>query len=352
MLWFFSFLLLFVVCLAVLYSSLLKPIFISCLLAYVFLPVVRRFEKKGFSSKMAALVVVTLAVIVSLLCISRLIPISYNKGLQLLSFAPAAASSFENHWIPLLQEFADSFGVGDSFDLQASFENINVLEELRQQFQRGFLGLWTTGTSFLGGVLNVALIPLITFFIIVERLRIYSSLRSFVPLDWTLAIDDIATNIDVTLRNVVKGQVTVAGILMILYVIGFGLVNILFGLQSAITIAVIAGACRIIPYLDILVGALLSSVIILSDFQNWGQVFGVIAVISVVQLIDGMYITPRVIGEKVGLHPIIVILSLLAFGDWFGIWGILIAIPSVAVAKIILSALIPIYTSSRVFGKN
>ncbi len=165
-------------------------------------------------------------------------------------------------------------------------------------------------------------------------------------------VKDVAVSVDHTLRNVIKGQITVAGILTLMYVIGFGLVNILFGFPSAIAIAIVAGVCRIVPYLDIFVGLVLSGIVITSNFQNWGQVIGVVGVIAVVQLIDGMYITPRVVGERVGLHPLIVILSVLAFADWFGFWGVLLAIPTVAVAKIVFMSLMPLYRSSQVFRTN
>ena len=318
----------------------------------LFLPAVKWFENKGISSKVSGFAVVTLLVLVGTFAIARFIPISYNKGLNILSMAPSAAAKVESYWIPLLQDFADGFGFDGVIDVQESFSEVNFVEEIRVRLQSGLVGLWATGTTVLGGVFNVALIPVITFFIIIERKNIGMGMRSYIPVDWVSSAEEVLSNVNNTLRNVIKGQLTVAGILTIMYIIGFGLVNMLFGFPSAISIAIIAGACRVVPYLDIIVGVVLSGVVITSDFQNWGQVIGVLGVISAIQIIDGTYITPRVIGQRVGLHPLIVILSVLAFADWFGFWGVLLAVPVVAVVKIILMALMPIYRSSKVFTSN
>ena len=125
--------------------------------------------------------------------------------------------------------------------------------------------------------------------------------------------------------------------------------NIVFGFPFAISIAIVAGICRVVPYLDVVVGGLLSLIVILSNFENYGQVIGIVAVFGVVQAADGMFITPRIIGERVGIHPIVVILSVLALGDWFGFWGVLLAIPAVAVGKILAGALLPYYKRSHVY---
>ncbi len=162
----------FLVLLSVTYSSLIKPIFISMLLSYLFLPAVKWCEAKGCRRRLAAISVVTILVLLGAFAVARFIPISYSKGLNILSMAPVAVSRVESHWVPFAQEFADGFGFGEVIDVQAAFEEVNFVEEIRMRFQAGLVGIWSTGTSFLGGVLNVALIPVITYFLIVERVGI------------------------------------------------------------------------------------------------------------------------------------------------------------------------------------
>ena len=140
----------------------------------------------------------------------------------------------------------------------------------------------------------------------------------------------------------------VAGILAVLYILGFSII----GLQGAFAIGLIAGACRIINYLDVIVGGTLSLMVILSDFQGIGQLLAVAGVFLVVQSVDGMFITPRVIGDRVGLHPVLVIVSILSFGDLFGFWGVLLAIPVLAVAKVLWFSTKPFYLASRPYMGN
>jgi predicted PurR-regulated permease PerM len=219
------------------------------------------------------------------------------------------------------------------------------MSRLSAQLQAGLTGLWHTGTSLVGGVANLVMIPVFTFFMMLDFPRFRGTLSRLTPADLRAPARAVLARVDQTLRSVLQGQITVAAILAVLYVVGFSLI----GLQSAIAIGVVAGICRVIPYLDVLVGGSLSLIVILSQFEGFSQVLLVVLVIGVVQGIDGALITPRVIGNRVGLHPLVVIASVLAFGDWFGFWGVLLAIPIVATFNALLAAALPYYLASRAY---
>ena len=150
------------------------------------------------------------------------------------------------------------------------------------------------------------------------------------------------------LRDAIKGQAIVAGILAVLYVAGLSMI----GLQGAVAIGLLSGICRLIPYLDVIIGGSLSLIVVLSDFQGAGQLLAVAGVFLIVQSLDGMLITPRIIGEKVGLHPIIVIVSIIAFGESFGFWGVILAIPGIAVAKVVWYSAKPFYFASKAYDSE
>ena len=172
-----------------------------------------------------------------------------------------------------------------------------------------------------------------------------TGLQKIVPVDLIRPVGVFRRRINRALQSVITGQAMVAASLALLYVIGLTVV----GLQSAVAIGVVAGLCRLVPYLDVVVGAALSVIVIVSDFHGWGQVAAVALVFLIVQVIDGMYITPRIIGEKIGLHPAVVILSVFAFADWFGFWGVLMVIPVIAVGKVVLTTVLPYYRASRAY---
>jgi predicted PurR-regulated permease PerM len=331
-----------------LYYSLIQPIFIGALLSYLLFPLVRWLEAKRVRRSIAVATVVFFIIAVFIFAIVRLVPISYNKVLHLLAMAPEAAKNIELQWMPAIQESLADLGL-TGIEIDRAFDRVNIIEEVRMRLQAGLSGLWATWTSLLGGVLNVFMIPIVVYFMLVKRDLIGQGLMTLVPEDLTPALSKVCVQVDGTFRNVIKGQLTVAGILTLLYIIGFGIVNLIFGFKFALSIAIIAGICRVVPYLDVIVGGLLSAIVILGNFENWGQVIGVISVFAVVQAVDGIYITPRIIGERVGIHPIVVIISVFAMADWFGFWGVLLAIPAVAVGKILIGAILPYYKESRVY---
>ena len=197
-------------------------------------------------------------------------------------------------------------------------------------------------------MLNIIIVPVLTFFIVKYNPVFIKWISSVVPKNIYNTLLKSTNTIDSTLRSLIKGQCFVAFCLGVLYLIGFYSI----GLQSAFVIAIIAGFCRIIPYMDIVVGGGLSLISCLYNFISWNQIFLVALIFVIVQSIDGLFITPKVIGKKAGLHPIVVILSIISFGDMFGIWGVILAVPIVAVVKDIVNIALPSYLHSNFYNED
>jgi predicted PurR-regulated permease PerM len=328
------------------YRSLLVPLAVSALFTYLLLPLTNRLERFGWTRVGSVAVIVAVFLGTLGIAVARLVPVLYAQGQLLLHLVPGAFSSVLDRWIPLLDSAIAELGFKAPKSLRAYVSEYNVFGALETPFQQGLAGIWVTGSTLFGGIVNALLIPLVTFFLLKDFPALAAGLRALVPVDLRAPFAVVGQRINETLRSVIKGQVTVAAILTVLYVIGFSIV----GLQSAVAIGVVAGVCRIVPYLDVIVGGTLSTIVLLSDFPGWGRVFGVFLVFMVVQGLDGALITPRVIGDRVGLHPVVVILSVLAFANWLGFWGVLIAIPIVAVAKALIAAALPFYQASKTFN--
>lgn len=329
--------------LATVYFSLMLPIFVSAFLAYLLLPLVDRLERKRVPRSVAIPVIVVGALAILGFAAVRITPVVYRQAMSLVLLIPSAFSTVMETWLPLAERYVAGLGFVSAEDLHRYVSGVNLMTRLETQLQAGLVGLWTTGTRLVGGIFNLILIPLLTFFLLKDYRRLVASLRKLVPRDLLAPIRDLRRRLDHTLRTLIKGQVTVAGILALMYVIGLSIV----GLRSAIVIGIVAGICRVIPYLDVIVGATLSTVVLLSDFHGWGQAMGVMIVFLVVQAIDGAFVTPAILGEKIGLHPMVVIASVLAFANWWGFWGVLLAVPVVAVMKVLLETAAPYYFGSR-----
>lgn len=330
------------------YASLIVPVGVSAFLTYLLLPTVSRLEARGMPRLGAVFAIIMLSLAVVSVAVSLVVPLVYAQILLLLKLIPTAVATVLDKWLPLIERSVTELGYFSAADVHGIFAGAAIMSRVSTQLQAGLTGLWHTGSSVVGGAVNVVMIPVFTFFLMNDFPRFAATLRRLTPVDLRAPALVVKQRVDTTLRSVIRGQATVAGILAVLYVLGLSIV----GLQSAVAIGVVAGICRVIPYFDVLVGGTLSLIVILSSFQGWGQVLSVVLVFLIVQAVDGAFVTPRVIGERVGLHPLVVIASVLAFGDWFGFWGVLLAIPTVAIIKALMEAAAPYYLASRAYDQT
>ena len=114
-------------------------------------------------------------------------------------------------------------------------------------------------------------------------------------------------------------------------------------------VGIVTGLSRLVPYLDIIVGGTLSFLILMTNTSPPGVVFGVVLGFVCIQLIDGLFLTPRIMGTFSGLHPFVIIISVLCFGDWFGFYGVLLAIPLAAVSRVTLVTILETYKRSQFY---
>ncbi len=332
--------------LAYLYSMVVVPVLFSAFLTYLLKPLVDKLATWHIRHSVAIWGMVGGSVLVSSFATFKLVPIVVGEGRLILAQAPHALSVVSSHWLPYLEVLATELGIFDQQQAHELFALNNILSTLANQIQQHLGGIWQTSSSVVTGLFYLVLVPLLTFFFLKDIDQIKKLVKQAVPKDLIHPLSHLLWRLDHTLMNVLKGQVTVAAILGVLYVIGLSLV----GLEFAFAIGVIAGIFRVIPYMDVVVGGGLSAIILLSKFTGWGDVIEVVLVFVVVQILDGALITPRIIGERIGLHPVVVILTVLALGDRFGFWGIILALPVAAAVKVLIEEFWPYYAKSRVYN--
>jgi predicted PurR-regulated permease PerM len=331
--------------LSFLYQPMWLPIFVGLFISYLLVPWVDRFGKSGAKRVCGILGFLLLFyTIVALLAIWGL-PELYTELFALTRRIPAVYQTLLTKWVPWLQSMLISSGLFSPKEISTFFVEWKEALQLVDRAQQALTTLWRTVPNVLGTVLNFCLIPVVSFCILQHYHSIRHHMTRYVPHDLRAPLQIFGHRVDQTIRSVLKGQVTVAFLVTLCYLIGFSLI----GLPSALTIGVIAGSCRLIPYLDLVVGGVLSLIVILSDFHGMGQLLSLLIVFVTVQSLDGMVITPRIIGERIGLHPMIVILSILSFAQWFGFWGVLLAIPTIALLKVLWVSATPFYWASSFF---
>lgn len=192
-----------------------------------------------------------------------------------------------------------------------------------------------TGT-LLGGysvtltILNLALLPFIVFYLAVDLPYLHAAALSFFPRPYRKTVARLASQIDLHVSAFVRGQLLVGFILFLLYALGLGII----GVKLWVVIAFISGFGNLVPYLGTVVGIGFASVMALVTFGDFPHLLWTWGVYAIVQFLEGTFITPKVVGEKVGLSPLTVILAIFAAGKIFGLLGLFLAIPIAAVVRV------------------
>lgn len=179
-------------------------------------------------------------------------------------------------------------------------------------------------------ILNVVLVPVMAYYFVVDYRPMVRGAAALVPHAWRPTTFRLAGEIDRVLRAFLRGQAFVAAALGLMYAIGLSLC----GTPLGILIGLVAGALSLVPYLGLAVGIIPALLLNLLQHQSLGRAIAVVLVFVIAQTIEGYVLTPRLVGEAVGLHPVIVILAVLAGGVLFGFAGILLAVPVAAAASV------------------
>lgn len=182
------------------------------------------------------------------------------------------------------------------------------------------------GMALLGFVTGLLLTPVVMFYLLRDWDHILAALADWLPHSLRPRIASVMREVDQVLAEFVRGQLGVILIMCLLYGLGLWLI----GLDYALAVGLVAGVLVIVPYLGTVVGVILGTLAAWTQFGEFAAVIQVWAVFAVGQLLEGLVITPWLVGERVGLHPVAVIFALLAFGHLFGFFGVLLAIPAAA----------------------
>jgi predicted PurR-regulated permease PerM len=193
-------------------------------------------------------------------------------------------------------------------------------------------GLWGGGVALLNALSVVVITPIVTFYLLRDWDRIVAHVERLVPGAWSDAVSEQAREIDRVLAGFVRGQMTVCALLGIFYGVGLSLIGLDFGL----VIGLGTGLISFVPYFGMLVGFVAGIGVALAQFDGWQPVAMVAAVFIVGQFVEGNFISPRLVGGRVGLHPVWMIFALMAGAALFGFLGILLAVPAAAVIGVVV----------------
>jgi predicted PurR-regulated permease PerM len=319
------------------------PFLLAMVLAWLFNPAIERLETHGIRRTVVVLLVIAFIIAALSIAIWYVIPLVAHQLEQVIKTLPRAKQHLEGTILPGLKKTISSY-VGPSRQLdkiQSLLANYELSPDLILQ-ALSFSKIIDNTRILAGWALALILSPVFAFFLMRDFRRLLQKTAHLVPPDLRHNVRIFTLQVDRTLRAVVRGQLLVVSLLSTLYAAAFALA----GLPGGIAVGVLTGVARIIPYLDIVVGGTFSFLIILANDSPTSVIIGVLVAFALIQLLDAIFLTPKIMGQFSGLHPFMIIISVLCFGDWFGVYGVILAIPLAAFGRVALLHLIDSYRSS------
>lgn len=327
-------------------APILTPFVMAGLLGWLGDPLVDRLQRAGRSRNVAVTLVFVAMALLVILVMLLLVPVIEEQITTLIESLPHYRDWIMGTALPWLE-------VKTGLQLTVWFDLNHIIELIRSNWERAggvaatMLGyLSRSGFAVLAWIANIVLLPVLTFFLLRDWDIFVERAASLVPRKYIGTASRLAHESSEVLGGFLRGQLLVMVILGIMYGLGLWLV----GLDLGILIGIIAGLFTFVPYLGPTSGVVFGVIAALVQYGDWKHVLGVLAVFGIGQVIESYWLTPKLVGDRIGLHPVAVIFAVLAGGQLFGFLGMLLALPVAAIANVLLRYAHQRYTHSKLYG--
>ena len=326
----------------------LAPFLIAAILAYICSPLVDRLGNLKLGRLTLGRTISTLFVMLLLFGIMVtvlliVVPLLQKELLLVVERTPIYLGTIRDRFDPWLLHH---------FGLTLSIDTAQIQELLTKNWKSAsnFIGqilvsVSTKGMALVGWLVNLMLVPIVLFFLLRDWHDLTAHIAQLLPRRWFVKTKTIAREIDTMLAEFLRGQLSVMLLMSIFYAAGLWLA----GLELAIPIGLIAGLLGFVPYMGPTIGILLALLAGALQFTSFGQLIPVLAVFGLGQALESFVLTPWLVGDRIGLHPVVVIFALLAGGQLFGFAGILLALPVTAAIAVGLKHARQAYLASDLY---
>ena len=322
-------------------SPILAPFLAAAILAYIFDPLVDRLEARGVSRTFGTAIAILLLLLAVVLLLLIVLPLFYQEILLMTEQFPAFAEKLKTSVIPWINEKA---GISISRDSSTFRQFItDNMTDASGIAKKVFASVGGGGLVVVGFLINLVLIPVVLFYLLRDWDGLVANIDASIPRRLHKGVTVIARDIDAVLSEFLRGQLSVMLIMSVFYVAGLWLV----GLTFALPVGLITGLLVFVPYLGSGAGLVLGT--IAAVMQAPSLVPFVWLVFGLGQLIEGFAVTPWLVGDRIGLHPVAVLFALLAFGQLFGFFGVLLALPASAAILVGLRHMQAHYRKSNLY---
>jgi predicted PurR-regulated permease PerM len=336
--------------LMILLGPVLTSFVAAAILAYAMNPGVDWLASKRIGKlhvpRMLAVIVVLILLLLALLALILVVIPMLQKQIPLLQEKiPNFLIRLNDFISPKLQELG----------IEVRLDSAGIKELVMQYFSTSGDEIWSAilssakvgGTAVLGWIATLFLIPIVLFYLLVDWHALLGQLRNAVPRRWVDRTVVMATETDSLLAQYLRGQLLVMLVLAVYYSIALAIA----GFDVALPVGIITGLLVFIPYLGFGLGLILALIAAVLQFDGFHGLIAVALIYGVGQIVESFYLTPYLVGERIGLHPLAVIFALLAFGQLFGFVGVLLALPASAVLSVVFRHLRINYLKSSFYNQ-
>jgi len=333
-----------VIVLLVLLRGILLPFVAAMAVAYLLDPVADRLEARGLSRTMATLGIVIVFFAMATAAIVLLVPVIMHQLDNFIAHLPQLLSALRDSALPWLQTVAGRLGVDLDGGVQGAFRGNS--EQTMKVINGLLVGLWGGGAALFNTLSLVVVTPVVSFYLLRDWDRMIAHIDNYLPLDHAETVRSQAREIDRVLAGFARGQMLVCLVLASFYGLGLSLLGLQFGLFIGLT----AGAISFIPYVGSSLGFIVAIAVALAQFwPDWIWVAAVAGLFAVGQFLEGNFIAPKLVGDRVGLHPVWIMFGLFAGGALFGFLGMLLAVPVFAVIGVLTRFTLERYRDSHLY---
>ncbi|WP_374698407.1 AI-2E family transporter [Wolbachia endosymbiont (group B) of Limnophora tigrina] len=345
------FILLFIIGMLFLMRPMIFPCLMSIVIAYLFNPLVVKFEKYRIPRSCSVIFIILVLLIAFILVITFVLPIIYVQITSILNFLVSKVPSLKLKVIPSVLEFLN-IKIEDSL-----FDHLSKnLAENYSDYVSYFINALGIASNFIIQVLSssfsliymvslMVITPVVFFYILRDWPLIIEKASKLIPVPYRGKVADYFSKVDFIISNYLKGQVNVCIVMMVFYSVSLSMI----GLKHSIVIGILSGMLTFIPYIGPLLYTIIGFLSAITQFSGWFESAAVLLLFGIGQLIDSNILVPLLIGKKVHIHPAVIILGITICASYFGFTGILLFIPIIAMFNVSVEYAINKYFKSELY---
>lgn len=329
-------------------GSTLTPFAAGMVLAYLLDPLVTKLRSLGISRLIATILIMLVFVIIFILFLVIFVPLIAHQMGNFLIALPAYVAKIQTLVLDSIEPIMDHWYENEPRpDLRGSVNDL--VRQAATWFGAFLKSLWSSGQALISMLSLIIVTPIVAFYLLVDWQEMITRIDSWLPRRYQHIIRQLCREIDKAIAGCIRGQTSVCLILGSYYAIGLSVIGLNFGAL----IGMIAGILSFIPYVGSSIGLLLAMGVAFSQFwPEWTMIIVTALVFGSGQFLEGNFLSPKIVGQSAGLHPVWLMFALLAFGSLLGFVGLLIALPLAAATGVLVRFALTQYLASPFYSDN